>query len=285
MSYRPRQDEKPIGTLLMTARTRYQIGCNLSPRWAEVAGGVGRRALQCRMGRSPCTGRVCLVVLAAIGRAAVALLAGPPAATLPAALAVDANPSTSLDAKADSVKTFDLRQRPGTNQVSIDSKSTLGDFTSLCSEVTGQFQLDPRRLEGLAGRASMPVNGLHTGIKLRDKHLRGPDWFDAARYPDIVVAISRAEDVHRQSGNSATMMLVGQCTMHGVTRDIRVPATLVYVDETPETARQVPGDLVSIRSEFEFRLSDYNIKGSKMLGLKVQDIQHVRVAVVASSRP
>lgn len=185
--------------------------------------------------------------------------------------------NTAPGSNTASSKTFHVEPPSGDPQVSVGSRASLGNFTSTCNEVTGQFQLDPNHLEAFAGRFSMPVAGIRTGIGLRDQHLRGPDWLDSARYPRIVMTFTAAQDVRRTSATSATMTLVGTCDMHGVTRDVRIPATLVYLEQSP--AADAKPVQVSIRADFDIRLSDYNVKGKRMLGAKVEDIQRVRVSI------
>ena len=122
----------------------------------------------------------------------------------------------------------------------------------------------------------MRVIEIKTGIDLRDHDLYGPDWLDAARYPLIEIKITRAEDVQKKAANTATMTLVGTCGIHGVTHDTRIAATLIYLDESPKTMQRAKGDLISVRANFEFKLSDYKITGpksSEAIGLKVGDVQ------------
>ena len=194
--------------------------------------------------------------------------------------------ATALDVKASGPKTFYVDQRAGANQVVIFSQSTIEDFTSVINRVAGQFQLDPKNLENLGGEFSVRVIDIKTGIDLRDHDLYGPDWLDAARNPLIDIKIARAEDVQKKSATTATMTLVGTCSMHGVTHDTRIAATLIYLDESPMTMQRAKGDLISVRANFEFKLSDYKITGpksSKAVGLTVGDVQPVRVSIFASS--
>jgi len=195
-------------------------------------------------------------------------------------------PPTALDVKASAKKTFYIDNRAGNNQVSIFSQSTLEDFTTVCNRTSGQCELDPKNLGSFRGRFSLRVEDLRTGIELRDNHLRGPDWLDAARFPEVVIEITGVEEVKRTEGNSATLKLLGTCTLHGKSSPLRIPGTLTYLDETPVTMKRVKGDLLRIRAEFEIKLSDYGITGpagSDTIGLKVSDVQAIRTTVFGST--
>lgn len=196
--------------------------------------------------------------------------------------------ATALEVKASGPKTFYADNRAGNNQVSIFSQATLEDFTVVCNQVTGQCRIDPKNLETLTGRFSLRVEDMRSGIDLRDTHLRGPEWFDAKRFPDVVVDITKVEEVKKADANTATLKLIGTCTMHGQTKPVSIPATLTYLDETPVTMKRVKGDLLRIRAEFDVKLSDYGITGppgSDTIGLKVADKQVIKVTVFGSTEP
>lgn len=193
---------------------------------------------------------------------------------------------TALDVKASGKKTFHVNSRAGNCQVSVFSQSTLEDFTTVCNRVSGQFQLDPRNLEAFAGKFTLRVEDMRTGIELRDQHLRGADWLDAAKHPEIVMEFTKAEAAKRQDANSAAMKLVGTCTLRGKTNPVSIPAIVTYLDESPATMKLVKGDVVRIRADFELKLSDYGITGpagSEIIGMKVSDVQTLKVAVFGAT--
>jgi polyisoprenoid-binding protein YceI len=193
---------------------------------------------------------------------------------------------TALDVKARGQKTFYMDTAAGRNQISIFSESTLEDFTVVCNEVAGQWQLDPQNIERIRGTFSIKVEDLRTGIDLRDLHLRGPDWLDAAKYPLITITVDRAEDVKKVSANVVKLALVGKCSLHGVARDVRIPCELTYLDESPKTMERVKGDLNRLRADFKIKLSDYKVYGppnSGTIGLKVADELPIKVSVFGST--
>ncbi len=220
------------------------------------------------------------------------LLAGLTVLTLvPAAPGQAPAPSghVALDAKASGSKTFYFDGRAGNNQVSVFSQSTLEDFTVVCNKVSGKCQFDPKDLGALTGKFSIRVEDLRSGIDLRDHHLRTPDWLDAERCPEIVIQVDKIEDVKKTEADTATMTLVGKCTIRCKTNDVKLPCTVTYRDESPTTMKRVKGDLVRMRSEFDLKLSDYGVTGppgSDTIGLKVSDKLAVKVSVFgATSEP
>jgi polyisoprenoid-binding protein YceI len=194
--------------------------------------------------------------------------------------------ATGLDVKASGEKTFYVNPRAGNSQVTVFSQSTLEDFTTVCNRVSGEWQIDPKNLETLHGKFSMRVENMHTGIDVRDRDLRGADWFDAARYPEIAIEITKVEDVKKQDANTAAMKFVGTCSMHGHTNPVSIPCTLAYLDESPMTMKLVKGDVIRIRAEFKVKLSDYGITGppgTQTIGVKVSDDQDIKVTVFGAT--
>jgi polyisoprenoid-binding protein YceI len=68
--------------------------------------------------------------------------------------------------------------------------------------------------------ASIEAASIDTGVGDRDAHLRGPDFFDAEKFPRITFRSSRIEDPPKQEGDR--FRVVGEL----VIRDTRMEVTL-----------------------------------------------------------
>ncbi|HEX6053388.1 MAG TPA: YceI family protein [Gemmatimonadaceae bacterium] len=68
--------------------------------------------------------------------------------------------------------------------------------------------------------ASIEAASIDTGVGDRDAHLRGPDFFDAEKFPQITFRSSRIEDPPKQEGDR--FRVVGEL----VIRDTRMEVTL-----------------------------------------------------------
>ncbi len=195
-------------------------------------------------------------------------------------------PPTALEVEATGDKTFYLDSRAGNSQVTIISEAPLEDFTSVCNRVAGKCNLDPQHVETLTGSFQLRVADIDTGIDLRNGHLVSADWLDSAKYPLVVVEIGRVESAEKTGPHSASLVMVGSCTLHGTTRDIRISGKMTYLDESPKTMRRVKGDLIRLRATFEIKLADYGITGppgSGVIGLKVAETVEIRATVFGST--
>ncbi|HTL59627.1 MAG TPA: YceI family protein [Candidatus Limnocylindrales bacterium] len=85
-------------------------------------------------------------------------------------------------------------------------------------EFAGSVVLDNGTIK--EATATIQVKSVNTGIEKRDNHLRTADFFEAAKYPEITFKSKRVE----KSGDQT--VLIGDFTMRGVTKELRVPVTV-----------------------------------------------------------
>lgn len=93
------------------------------------------------------------------------------------------------------------------------------------SKVSGTVAFDPSNLAASGITAEIDVNSLNTREPDRDKHLKSPDFFDAANYPTIKFQSKKVEP-DGPEGYTVT----GDLTIRGVTHE----AVLNVTGPTPE---------------------------------------------------
>lgn len=83
---------------------------------------------------------------------------------------------------------------------------------------------------------STDVTSVSTDNDMRDNHIKSPDFFDAAKYPQITFkskSITKIDDKKYK--------LTGELTMHGVTKQIALDLTLNGVGKDMRTQRPIAG--------------------------------------------
>ena len=140
-----------------------------------------------------------------------------------------------------------------------------------------------------AGEWHLPVESMKTGIPLRDEHLAGSDWLDAASHPDIVLELDAFRGATRsRSGDgfrTYTGTLVGEFTIHGVTNEVEIEgATVTFLDESQATKGIAPGDLMAIRAKYSVKLSDYAVS-HPTVGNKVADEVEIDTTLYMTTAP
>ena len=149
--------------------------------------------------------------------------------------------------------------------------------------MAGTLTLDPSNIATIRGTLSAQVATFKSGNNMRDEHIRSATWLDAAQFPTLTFAITSVSDV-KASGNKATGKATGNFTMHGVTKQLTVPFTLTYIDESAVSRKRAPGDLVSITADFTVSLKDYNVAGSRgTIGSKVGETISVKAQLFGST--
>jgi polyisoprenoid-binding protein YceI len=129
------------------------------------------------------------------------------------------------------------------------------------SEIDGQFktfngkvQLDEQDLSKSQVDFNIDTASVDTDNAERDKHLKTPDFFDAAKYPQITFHSKKIKKAGK--GYKVT----GDLTMHGVTKETMLDVTLSEPITNP-WGKQVRG----VRASGVLKRSDYGISWNKTL--------------------
>jgi polyisoprenoid-binding protein YceI len=162
-----------------------------------------------------------------------------------------------------------LPVRPGTvreGTLSFDGHATTGDFTGKTSTITGEMT-GGATLPEIKGWVEAPVKTLDTDNDRRDRDLNKS--MESDKYPTIRFELTQAV-AQGTLADSMDVVLRGQFLLHGVTKEVELPATLVFLS-----------DGVRVRSTTPLNLKDYEIGGlSKFLGvLKMSEKIEVDVDV------
>jgi len=151
----------------------------------------------------------------------------------------------------------------------FDGRATTGAFTGTTATVRGHMS-GGGSLSEVRGWVDAPVSTLVTGNGHRDKDLNKSLASD--RYPTIRFDLTGVTP-GSERGDTVDVVLQGQFTIHGVTREASIPATVL---------RQP--DVIRVRGETPLSLKAYQIEGlSKMMGmLKMDDkiVVHLDVTFV-----
>lgn len=149
-------------------------------------------------------------------------------------------------------------------RLSFDGHATVGDFTGVTTEVSGEMT-GGEAIEEVRGWVEAPVATLRTGDRKRDRDMNGS--LESDKYPVIRFELTGVTP-RGGEGDSTAATLEGRMMIHGVTREVSLPARIVRRDGN-----------VRVRSDFPLNLEDYEIGGlSRMLGM-LRMSEHIEVHV------
>ncbi len=146
----------------------------------------------------------------------------------------------------------------------------------MVSNTTGQFgkfdgtiAYSPEDLAGSKVSVTIPVASINTANEQRDGHLKSPDFFDAAKFPEITfVSKSIAKD-----------SITGDLTIKGVTKAVTIPVTI----DGPVKG-MMGKDVIGINGTFKLNRQDYGLTWNKTLdqgGVAIADEVNVTVSIEA----
>src|SRR5438876_3451498 len=120
--------------------------------------------------------------------------------------------------------------------------TTHGKFTKF----SGKIEVDREHPENSSVTTQIDVRSIDTHIKKRDDHLRSTEFFNVEKFPQITFRSRSVKRTGPQSGD-----ILGDLTMHGVTRPITLHVKLVTtINETSRTRWAVKTEPIS-RGDFD----------------------------------
>lgn len=83
---------------------------------------------------------------------------------------------------------------------------------------------------------SADINSINTDNEQRDNHLKGPDFFDAAKYPTF-----NFKSTSFKKESDKKYKVTGNLTLHGVTKEVTLDATYRGTVQHPMSKKNVAG--------------------------------------------
>ncbi len=169
----------------------------------------------------------------------------------------------------------DVSVLEGTKTVKVNSKKSNIKFVSEAvaekiegtveSDISGTFTMNMDNVAETKGSISLPVKQMKTGNKLRDKHMRGKDWLNAKKNPNITFTIEGLENVEVSAQDGKKQSFKGHATgkinVNGVDSPAKAKVTVTLLDS----------GLVKISiNKLTVKLADHKVAGKKgTIGNKV----------------
>jgi polyisoprenoid-binding protein YceI len=109
---------------------------------------------------------------------------------------------------------------------------------------------------GAGASGSVKVESVDTREPQRDEHLRSPDFFDAANYPEITFKSTAITPTDED-----TFAIEGDFTIRGVTRPLKLEATIEGTETDPQGNPRV-----GLSASAQINRSDFDMKFNMALG-------------------
>jgi len=95
------------------------------------------------------------------------------------------------------------------------------------SKWSGQLDFDPSNPGKATVAVKIDASSVDTQVADRDAHLKSPDFFDVARFPELSFVSKKVE------GSGENLKIHGELTMHGVTKPVVLDAEFSGTGKDP----------------------------------------------------
>jgi len=142
--------------------------------------------------------------------------------------------------------------------------------------VNGSLTLDDNGITKSNVNATVDVMTVDTGVAQRDTHLKSPDFFDSAKYPEMTFVSKNLSSVDGQ------LQLTGDLTLHGVTKSVTLAVegpSKEQLDPYGKTRRAFSATTTIHRQDFGLTWNGNLKSGDSVLGddVKVElDIELIK---------
>jgi polyisoprenoid-binding protein YceI len=166
-------------------------------------------------------------------------------------------------ARANEIFRFD----PAHSTIAFTVRHFLGTAKGKFTKFNGTIEVDREHPEKSSVVATIQAASIDTAIAKRDEHLRGPDFFNVQKFPEITFKSRHVKQTGPNAGD-----IIGDLTMHGVARTITLHVQLLGTAEN-QTSRWRIATAPIKRSEFGLVWSK-SVEAVSMIGDDVAvDIQ------------
>ena len=148
---------------------------------------------------------------------------------------------------------------PVHSQVGFSVRHFFGQVPGRFNDFAGTILFDEQHAAASSVETTIQAASIYTNEPKRDTHLRGPDFFDAEKYPTITFKSTKVSPAGK-----GKYKIAGNLTMHGVTRPVVLDTELLGVG-----AVGIGGQAMGTRAGFSATLTlnrkDYGISWNKVL--------------------
>src|SRR5580700_4783347 len=181
-------------------------------------------------------------------------------------------------------ETFDFKDPKNGNKIEFKLDAPMEKIAGTANAISGMVTFDPQNPGATRGKIVVATVSLTVPNGQQASIMRGRQWLDAAKYPEITFEAKELKNV-KTNGDKTTADVTGTFTLHGVTNEVTFPVEMKYLKD--KLGEHLGGDqkgdmLVITSSEFSIKRADYNIMPGKNLD-KVADTINLTLGVAGAS--
>ena len=173
---------------------------------------------------------------------------------------------------------------PAHSQVSFRIRHLVGKVQGKFTDFSGTVDYDDKKPDALATSVVIKIASVDTSSAKRDEHLKTPDFFNAAAFPEMTFKSTKAV-----VSTPGKVSLTGDLTLHGVTKPVTLDVEINGVIKDPWGNQRSGFHAAGTLNRKDFGMA-YNMpmdSGGLMLGDDVEisiDVEAVQKAAVTPGK-
>lgn len=161
------------------------------------------------------------------------------------------------------------------SSINYSLRHILSKYTSSFTKLSGDITVDRDNLENSSVTATIDVANLTTDSEGRDKHIKGPDFFDVTKFP---TATFKSKSWKKTGENSFD--ITGDLTIKDVTKEVVLKTTLLGFGPGMR-----PGTLLSgWEATTTIKKSEFGLAGPAMLQKALGDEVAITINIEAGAK-
>lgn len=134
------------------------------------------------------------------------------------------------------------------------------------NDFVGSLEADPKTRTLVSVQATIQAASIDTRIKKRDKHLRSPDFFDAAKYPEIKFKSKKV------TGSGDNIIVTGDLTIRGITKEVVLNGSFLGTTTGPQGKLRAGFEATGMinRKDFGLNWNKVTETGGLIVGDEIQ---------------
>ncbi len=157
----------------------------------------------------------------------------------------------------------------------------LVDVHGYFRDFTGTVNYDPKDVTKSTVEFTAKMTSVDTGVVRRDDHLRTADFFDVAKFADLTFKSTKVEK------KGSDLILTGDLTMHGVTKSVSFPFTVVGFLKGRDGGMTMGAIAETVISRKDFGVgNDRKLpNGAEALSDKITVVLNIEANMAAPAKP
>jgi len=141
------------------------------------------------------------------------------------------------------------------SQINFSASSRMIDAQGFWEKWDAAISFDADAIDKTTLALTIDASSVNTRVAARDKHLRSKDFFNVDSFPTITFKSTSVRATGGQPTaadmSNTQLIIIGDLTIRGITKQVPIPATLVFFDRGRNVGR--------VKGKFTLLRKDYNV--------------------------